>query len=335
MGQTLIRIKSIDLAGISICHGLPPGQRAQANQRGQEVRKFGLIMAAVIAAFAAFAGEAGAVTSKKQPTAKRPDELPMQLVLVRSAEQGCEPLCPEWIFARGKITAATPGEFRRLFKKIGALRLPIVISSPGGDVSAAMAIGKLIRGRKAVVIVGYPLLYGCQPDNKACKPANQKSGRYVGSDVMLSGYCYSACGLVLAGGVQRFGPVNTIGTHQMLQTGARERVWYRETYRIVKGKKKVISRKITKRERINLKPTTKISSATRKRLANYLAAMGVSQTYADLFDKAPPSGIYLLNQAEMLETRIVTAEMPEKTILRKALCAGSVPAPHCVRLGEW
>lgn len=302
--------------------------------RGDSMRRLAAAIIALAAIVATGAGTAGSATGKK-PAAKPPADPPMRVVLVRSAEQGCEPLCTEWIYAEGRITAATPAEFRRAFKKAGKLRLPIVVSSPGGDVSAAMAIGKLIREREAVVVVGKPLIYGCQPADKTCKPANPKSGRYVGSDLMQSGYCYSACGLVLAGGVQRFSPVNAIGTHQMLQTGVRERIWYREKYRVVKGKKKVISRKITKRERTSLKPTTKISSTTRKRLADYLAAMGVSQKYAELFDKATPSGIYLLNQTEMLETRIVTAEMPEKTILRKALCAGSVPAPHCVRLGEW
>lgn len=290
----------------------------------------GIVLTVFLAMSLAAASLAAAAT-KKKPVAKRPDELPMRLVLVRSAERGCEPLCPEWIFAEGQITAATPSEFRKTFKKIGRLALPVVISSPGGDVSSAIAIGKLIRERKAVVVVGRSMFYGCQPGNKACKLPEETRGRFAGSDVIFPGYCFSACGLVLAGGTQRFSPVNAIGTHQIVQTGARERVWYRETYRMVKGKKKVMSRKITKRERINMKPTTKISSATRKRVANYLAAMGVSQKYAELFEKAPPSGIYLLNRQEMLETRIVTGEITGKSILRKELCAG-VPAPQCVKL---
>lgn len=267
----------------------------------------------------------------KKPAASNPDNAPMRLVLVRSSERGCEPVCPEWIFARGRITASTPGEFRKIFRKIGKLPLPVVISSPGGEVNSAIAIGRMLRERKAVVIVGYNMFYGCQPDSGTCKLPPERNGRYAGSDILFPGYCYSACGLVLAGGAQRFSLPNRIGTHQMLQSGVRERVWYRETYRMVKGKKKTISRKITKRERITLKPTTKISKSTRKRLADYLAAMGVSQKYAELFEKAPPSGIYLLNGAEMAETRIVTGDMPAKSIMRKELCNG-VPAPQCVRL---
>jgi hypothetical protein len=268
----------------------------------------------------------------KRTGAKPPADPPMRVVLVRSSEQGCEPNCTEWIYAEGRITAATPREFRAAFRRIGKLRLPVIINSYGGDVNAALSIGRLIRQRQAVVLVGETLFHGCQPQDKACKPEKQKRGRYSGSYVVFPGYCLSACGLVLAGGSMRFSHVRRIGTHQIVQTGGYERVWYRETYRMVKGKKKVISRKITKRQKVTLKPTTKIASATRKKIDSYLAGMGVDASYAALFEKAPPSGMYMLSAEDMSKTQIARTPMTSASMMRKELCQTPPAAPHCVRL---
>ena len=41
----------------------------------------------------------------------------MTFAIVRSNLAGCEPLCPEWIFADGKITADTPALFRKFWRR--------------------------------------------------------------------------------------------------------------------------------------------------------------------------------------------------------------------------
>ena len=76
------------------------------------------------------------------------DSPPMAFAVVRSAEPGCEPTCPEWISAEGAIVAATPARLKSLLKTLGGRKLPIVIWSPGGDVDAALALGRMIRQRK-------------------------------------------------------------------------------------------------------------------------------------------------------------------------------------------
>ena len=87
-------------------------------------------------------GPAGAA----QPSME--DTPPMRFVVVRSSEPGCEPVCAEWISAEGTIRAKTPGELKSLLKTLGGRKLPIVLFSPGGDVDAAMALGRLIRQNK-------------------------------------------------------------------------------------------------------------------------------------------------------------------------------------------
>lgn len=327
MGQALIPIKLdtfevIPCVAVSLIYNLLVNGVAM-------LRAFltSAMLLAVLACQGSFAAEAGS----KKAAHKPPADPPMRVVLVRSTEQGCEPICTEWIYAEGKITPASAQEFRRAFKKAGKLRLPIVINSFGGDVSAAISIGRLIRERKAVVMVGQSMFYGCQPMDKKCKPDKAKRERYSGSYVIFPGYCLSACGLVLAGGSSRFSEPGRIGTHQILQTGGYERVWYRETYRIVKGKKKIISRKITKRQKITLKPTTNVRASTRRKINDYLASMGIDLKYAELFEKAPPTGMYMLNEDEMRQTHIAQRPMVPASMMRKSLCE-NLPAPHCIKL---
>jgi hypothetical protein len=282
---------------------------------------------ALLLALACFSGPVEAKTARGKGDASPS----MAVVVVRSSEEGCEPLCPEWIAADGRITAATPQAFRAAFKTAGTLNLPIILHSPGGDVDAAIAIGRMIRQRKATVIIGQANIQGCQPSDKGCKPSATTHGRYPTGFIAAYGSCYSACGLVLAGGVTRMSRPNSIGTHQMVQTGIRERVWYHETYRMVHGRKKVLSRQITKRQRFTTKPTIQVSPKLRKKVNTYLAEMGISPTFFALFEKAPPSGIYILSEPEMTATRITNFSLGSEVMMRKDLCEGAVPAANCVK----
>ncbi|TIU85827.1 MAG: hypothetical protein E5W03_09965, partial [Mesorhizobium sp.] len=78
----------------------------------------------------------------------------MQFAFVRSNAPGCEPTCPEWISAEGAIQADTPALFRRVLKILNGRKLPIVVNSPGGDVNAALTLGRLIRKNKLDIAVG-------------------------------------------------------------------------------------------------------------------------------------------------------------------------------------
>jgi hypothetical protein len=265
---------------------------------------------------------------KKQARAAKPS---MTVVLVRSSETGREPVCAEWIAADGDVTAASPGKFRSALKQAGLKGIPIVIHSYGGSVEAALAIGRMIRKNKSPVIVGNTIFTGCTPYAKdACKPPKEAKGRYAAAPSLYSGYCTSACGLILAGGAVRMSVNGNIGTHQIVSNPSFDRIRYWETYRVVNGRKKVISRKIVSRKRVTMKPTTKLGKSLVGSLRSYLESMGVSASYYDLFAKAPPEGMYFLTPAEMKATRIVTADPPSTIFFRKELCAGAVPALNCV-----
>jgi len=271
-----------------------------------------------------------AVTAEAAPKKKAgpPLEPPMTVVVVRSNIPSCEPDCPQWISAQGRITANTPSVFKKALKLAGKKRLPVIITSPGGDVDAALAIGNLIRARKLDVAVGWTVFSGCEPRQKDCKP-----GVYSGTVYNYGAYCASACPFILAAGQQRLlGWRAMVGVHQISTTMIQDRSLYREKYIIVKGKKKVLSRTLVSKKPAKSYVTTKLAKSHRRKLTAYLKTMGVSAELIKLFDKAPPTSIYMLSPDEASSTKLVTAFNPASNLVGTYLCSMPTPADNCVKL---
>lgn len=276
----------------------------------------------------AVAGDAA--TTKKKPVAKPPAGPPMTFAIVRNAVSGCEPNCPQWISAEGQIMPGSAGQFRKILKQAGKLRLPVVITSPGGDVEAALAIGQMIHERKMDVLVGWTLFTGCNPSVKTCKLPKEQKGVYAGIAMTSRAYCFSACPFILASGQKRvLGSGAVLGVHEITTQPITQRIRYNETYRMVNGKKKVLSRKVVSRKNIIGKVTTKLSKPFDKKLRNYLNTMGVSLTMLDLLRLAPPSSIHNLTTEEMNSTRLVTATGYSADLVSNNLCKTTPPADNC------
>ncbi|PSJ64105.1 hypothetical protein [Pseudaminobacter soli (ex Li et al. 2025)] len=144
-------------------------------------------------------------SGKDDKTALEP-EGSMHFVVVRSAEPGCEPNCPEWIAAEGLIDSRAPERLEKLLKGMGKRRLPLVLSSSGGNLAAAMALGRLVRKAELTTVVGSTVIDGCLPSSQYCGPNRDQ---YVGSAVSSGGRCVFGCVLVLAGGTQRLAGYQT------------------------------------------------------------------------------------------------------------------------------
>ena len=278
--------------------------------------RLGLAIAMGLAAFTAVAKE------------EAPDYGPaMRFVVVRSSAPGCEPNCPEWISAEGTIEASTPTLLKRTLKTLGDRKLPIVVNSPGGNVEAALQLGRMIRKAKLDIGVGATMFYGCEPQMKNCRANDGKGADYFGFTYAMGAMCNSACPLMFAGGVRRVvGDWAYLGVHQITTTFRRERLLYRTTYRIVNGRKKVISTKIVSRKNAGSYKTYEMSKPVEKRLSAYLKEMGVEQGVLEAMKATPASDIGQIKQADLLATKLVTSPDSVDIFTQGGMC-GRSPAP--------
>ena len=279
-------------------------------------------------------GSTFAAKKKKQQPPAKPKavyESPMTVVIVRSNNPACEPLCPEWISAEGDITDGTPARFRQAFKQMGKKQLPIIIRSPGGSINAALEIGRMIRKRKLDVAVGRTFFTGCTPYDKTCKLPKEQKGVYRGWVGDYEGYCSSACPLILAGGgvrLAKFG--GRVGLHKPRSESWQERVYYRETYRIVNGKKKVLKRTVTGRKRVNHRVSYEYSKALRKKLAGYYKEMGVDPAIMDDSVKAEYKDMHWLPAERMDALKLRTSAESSVALVDADICKGTQAAGNCV-----
>ncbi|MDX8529224.1 hypothetical protein RFM68_32815 [Mesorhizobium sp. MSK_1335] len=263
-------------------------------------------------------------TAKEDP----PDYGPtMRFVVVRSSAPGCEPNCPEWISAEGTIDAGTPVLLKRLLKTLGGRQLPIVVSSPGGNVDAALQLGRMVRKNKLDIAVGITEFSGCSPGMKNCRDNDGKGQPYSGVAYDSGAMCNSACPLMFAGGIRRVvGEWAYLGVHQITTTYRREKLLYRTTYRVVNGRKKIISTKIVSRKNAGSYKTYEMSKAVEKRLSAYLNEMGVEQGVLGVMKATPASDIRQIEPEDMLEMKLVTSLDSLDLLTERTICQRQ-PAP--------
>jgi hypothetical protein len=258
-------------------------------------------------------------------------EAPMTVSIVRAWSQTCEPTCPEWISAEGEITGATPTAFARVFKAMGKKKLPIVIRSPGGSINAAVDIGYMIRKRGLNVAVGATSFQGCAPNEKSCKLPADQHGVYRGSAMDYGGFCYSACPLILASGTTRLASYGTdVGVHQPKTIWTQQRYTYRETYRIINGKKKVLSRKIISRSSAGTKVTFGYDKRLRKQLTSFYRQMGVDTAILADSDKASFQKMNQLTGIRVNELHLRTGPQSVGVLTKPSICNVTDVPPNCV-----
>lgn len=272
------------------------------------------------------AAEMEAVKSKVNPL-----EQPMMFSIVRSGAGYCEPNCPEWIYGEGQIVTGTPDAFKKVLKLAGDRKLPLLIVSPGGNVMAALEIGRIVRKLRMDVEVSATRFVVCSPRQEDCKPPGPEKNQYLGIAFSAGAFCWSACPLILAAGERRYSSqwAHT-GVHQITTVYARERVYFKERYRIINGKKKVISRKVVKRKNAGTQSSTKLPKATRKALLGYLKEMGVGKKLLDAMLSTPPDKIRRLEPNEMLDLGLITELTSSDVLADPERCAERERPGHCV-----
>ncbi len=249
----------------------------------------------------------------------------MNFILVRSLL--CQENCPEWISAEGRITSDTPARLRKILKKIGGRKLPVVFRSEGGDVDAAYAMGRMIRKAGLETAVGGTRLKDCPVGDTRCQAAIAKDGPSGGYTYSAGAYCFSACPLALAGGVSRVSSQWAfIGVHQITTVYNKVRVSYRIEYKIVNGKKKEISRKEVGRKVAGQSSSTKLGKKATAALTAYLKEMGVSEDVIGLMMSATPDNINIVPAMEALRTGLITDMLSYNEWPGMPLCAPDAAA---------
>ena len=127
-----------------------------------------------------------------------------------------KPSCFVRLAIEGKITADTPKQLKKLLNGLGGRKLPVVFQSHGGDVDAALSVGRMIRAAGLDTAVGRTQLNDCPMLDPRCTQKIIRDG-WSEDEVHAEGaYCFSACPFALIGGTARTAATNaSIGLHQI------------------------------------------------------------------------------------------------------------------------
>ena len=140
--------------------------------------------------------------SKKPEQAKPPDPPPIAFFLAKGEADACGPGCGEWIAADGTIDPAAAPRFRAFLERLGKRKLPIYFHSPGGAVTAAIEIGRMLRARGMTAGVARTIPQGCDPrlDREAACDALKRAGRELTAELRtVHTLCNSSCVYALIG----------------------------------------------------------------------------------------------------------------------------------------
>lgn len=177
---------------------------------------------------------------------------------------------PAWnLVLEGEIDPAAPGRVAAALKKAGPGGAEVYINSPGGNLFAGMAIGRLLRRARANTHVG----------TLVADPSRAALARLAGRPAVkvLPGHCYSACSLAFLGGVRRSVPRGSAyGVHRFFSGPGRE-------------------------------SDVKTSQAAAAAVTAYIRDMGADPRLFDLMLGKASNAIRTLSTQELLRLRVVTS----------------------------
>jgi hypothetical protein len=122
-----------------------------------------------------------------------------------------------------------------------------------------------------------------------------------------------------------------VGVHKPKIVWEQERVYYRETYRMVNGKKKVLKRTVTGRKRGKDKVTFEFGKQLRKQLAGYYASMGVDPAIMVDSEKAAHKDIEILRGDRLDTLKLRTSSRNAGTLTDWNICRRELPIRNCVK----
>jgi hypothetical protein len=255
-------------------------------------------------------------SARAQPLA----EPSMQVHLVRSAEPGCEPQCPEWIAAQGKIDGSSVARFKRVLRQLGDRKVPVLIDSNGGRVNEAFAIGRLARAKGLDVVVSRTNFAACAPADATCRRQLKTGNVRLGLPKSEMSKCASSCAFILAAGTRRLvGPMAYVGVHQIRSFYIYARVV--RTYRVTATSKQLVSeRRVTDKV-----VETRTPQKTYDEIGRYFAEMGVGDGLMPLILATPGDRLHWLTPEELKATGLATDRLDGEQLLARAAVPLALP----------
>jgi hypothetical protein len=137
----------------------------------------------------------GCAVAVHQTAAAEPPAF-LQMVAIAPEAAAPPPFDEHWtIFLDGLVDGDAPARFDRFLGKRDVSGAIVYLNSPGGSLTAAMALGRILRA------AGFETRVGARAAD---------TGR------LMAAVCYSACPFVLAGGVRRqLEPGSVLGVHRI------------------------------------------------------------------------------------------------------------------------
>jgi hypothetical protein len=131
--------------------------------------------------------------AKSVAVVAKPTGPEMTIQLARLAEPLCATQCPSWIVLDGRITSKTPALFEAFVRTLGHRHFTVVLNSQGGELDAAMRLGRTIRQLRFDTTIGKTLAINNGGNNETEFKAT----------VSGPGFCRGSCLLSFVGGVAR------------------------------------------------------------------------------------------------------------------------------------
>ncbi len=263
----------------------------------------------------------------------------MDFLVVRYSSPRCEPDCPEWIAAEGRIVPETAGRLAKFLADPARRKLPLILNSGGGSIEAAVAMGRMIRKYEMDTGVGQTMILGCpnaQRDAGTCKSDGVLLA-FDGEAFPYGAYCASACPLVLLGGMHRVvDPSSFVGVHEPKGDIQPYIDHYLIKYRMENGRKHIISKTYINRTYLKKKTIVGITPKLRVELNKYLNEMGGSLEILAEMEKAQPEDMNWLNNYSGDRERLglVTANLrPLISLVGAKICTDVLGKAHnCIHL---
>jgi hypothetical protein len=220
---------------------------------------------------------------------------PMIFYIAKGENGACGTDCNEWIAAEGQIETGSAQQLRTFLAKLGKRKLPIFFHSPGGNVTASLAIGRLLREREMTAGVSETVPVGCVGTSEQACRALKQSGYVLPATLRNVSACNSACVFALIGGKVRYVPPGArLGVHSSRVV----------IFRLGGGSLNASSKQIASLQRTRL---AELNVDTRR----YVQEMKVDVRLFELAAKIPHEDIYYLTREEIIGFGIDVRGSPE------------------------